>query len=88
MVIDGFSPQVWYVTLFYVISMTLLCSHLSHGVQSIFQTFGLRSKKAESLIKQFSIAYSLFIWLGFISIPLVINLFPKYFESLAKAVGH
>ncbi len=86
MVIDGFS--VWYVTLFYVISMTLLCSHLSHGVQSIFQTLGLRSKKAESLIKQISIAYSLFIWLGFISIPLVINLFPKYFESLAKAVGH
>lgn len=86
MVIHGFS--VWYVTLFYIISMTMLCSHLSHGVGSIFQTLGFRSKKAESLIKQFSIAYSLFIWVGFISIPLVINLLPKYFESLAKAVGH
>jgi len=73
MVIDGFS--VWYVTLFYVISMTLLCSHLSHGVGSIFQTLGLRSKKSAGLIKQVSIAYSLFIWLGFISIPVAILVF-------------
>lgn len=70
MVIDGFS--VWYVVLFYVIAMTLLCSHLMHGVGSIFQTLGLRSKKSEGLIKQVSIGYALFIWLGFISIPLAI----------------
>jgi succinate dehydrogenase / fumarate reductase cytochrome b subunit len=89
MVIDGFSGlQVIHVTAFYVIAMTLLCSHLMHGVQSIFQTLGLRSKKSESLIKLISIGYALFIWLGFISIPLGINLFPGYFEALAKATGH
>jgi len=88
MVIDGFSPKVWYVTAFYVIAMTLLCSHLMHGVQSIFQTLGFRSKKSESLIKQISIGYAIFIWIGFISIPLGINLFPGYFAALAKAVGH
>ena len=89
MVIDGFSGlSVLHVTAFYVIAMTLLCSHLMHGVGSIFQTLGLRSKKTESLIKQISIGYALFIWLGFISIPLVINLFPGYFAALAKAVGH
>lgn len=89
MVIDGFSGlSVLHVTAFYVIAMTLLCSHLMHGVGSIFQTLGLRSKKSESLIKQISIGYSLFIWLGFISIPLAINLFPGYFAALAKAVGH
>ena len=70
MVIDGFS--VWYVVLFYVIAMTLLCSHLMHGVGSIFQTLGFRSKNAATLIKQISIGYALFIWLGFISIPLAI----------------
>ncbi len=86
MVIDGFS--VWYVTLFYVIAMTLLCTHLMHGVGSIFQTLGFRSKRAASLIQQVSIGYSLFIWLGFISIPLAINLFPGYFAALAQAVGH
>ncbi len=89
MVIDGFSGlAVLHVTAFYVIAMTLLCSHLVHGVGSIFQTLGLRSKKSESLIKQISIGYALFIWLGFISIPLAINLFPGYFAALAKAVGH
>lgn len=86
MVIDGFS--VWYVTLFYVVAMTLLCSHLMHGVGSIFQTLGFRSKKAASLVQQLSLGYSLFIWFGFISIPLAINLFPGYFHALAQAVGH
>jgi succinate dehydrogenase / fumarate reductase cytochrome b subunit len=73
MVIDGFS--VWYVSLFYIIAMTLLASHLSHGFQSVFQTLGLRSKKTEGLLKQASIAYSLFIWLGFVSIPVAILVF-------------
>ncbi|MEX1114221.1 MAG: succinate dehydrogenase cytochrome b subunit [Akkermansiaceae bacterium] len=73
MVIDGFNW--WPATAFYVISMTLLCSHLMHGVGSIFQTLGFRSKKAASLIKQISIGYSLFIWIGFISIPIAILVF-------------
>jgi succinate dehydrogenase / fumarate reductase cytochrome b subunit len=73
MVIDGFSW--WPATVFYVIAMTLLCSHLMHGVGSIFQTLGFRSKKAAGLIKQISIGYSLFIWLGFISIPVAILVF-------------
>jgi succinate dehydrogenase / fumarate reductase cytochrome b subunit len=55
--------------------MTLLCSHLMHGVGSIFQTLGFRSKKAAGLIKQISIGYSLFIWIGFISIPIAILVF-------------
>jgi succinate dehydrogenase / fumarate reductase cytochrome b subunit len=73
MVIDGFNW--WPATAFYVISMTLLCSHLMHGVGSIFQTLGFRSKKAAGLIKQISIGYSLFIWIGFISIPIAILVF-------------
>ncbi|MDB4358032.1 succinate dehydrogenase cytochrome b subunit, partial [bacterium] len=40
MVIVGFSNPL--VAIFYIIAMTLLCSHLSHGVASIFQTLGLR----------------------------------------------
>lgn len=73
MVIDGFSW--WPATIFYVIAMTLLCSHLMHGVGSIFQTLGLRSKKSQGIIKQLSIGYAMFIWLGFISIPIAINFF-------------
>jgi len=73
MVIDGFSW--WPASLVYVIAMTLLCTHLMHGVGSIFQTLGFRSKKAASLISHISLGYSLFIWLGFISIPIAILVF-------------
>lgn len=70
MVVVGFE-NVW-VSLFYVIAMTLLCLHLTHGVASIFQTLGLRSRKAQDSIQMLSALYSLVIWAGFISIPLAI----------------
>ncbi len=73
MVILGFQNPL--VVLFYLIAITLLCSHLSHGVASIFQTLGLRSKKTAGPIKFISKAYALVIYLGFISIPLAILLF-------------
>lgn len=70
MVIDGFS--VWYVVLFYVLAMALLASHLTHGVQSVFQTLGWRSRKSAGLIDLFAKGYTAVIFLGFISIPLAI----------------
>ena len=73
MVIVGFQSPL--VVIFYIISMTLLCSHLSHGVSSIFQTLGLRSNKTETPIKIISKVYAIVIYLGFISIPLAILLF-------------
>ncbi|RYD48234.1 MAG: succinate dehydrogenase cytochrome b subunit [Verrucomicrobiaceae bacterium] len=73
MVIDGFS--VWYISAFYILAMTLLCSHLSHGVGAMFQTLGLRSKKSAPLVTCISKGYAILIWLGFISIPIAINFF-------------
>ncbi|WP_367872005.1 succinate dehydrogenase cytochrome b subunit [Luteolibacter sp. Populi] len=73
MVIDGFS--VWYVVLFYLIAMTMLCSHLSHGVGSMFQTLGFRSKKSAPMVTAISKGYALVIYLGFISIPIAILVF-------------
>lgn len=73
MVIDGFSW--WPASIFYVVAMTLLCSHLIHGVGSIFQTLGLRSKRSAGLIKQVSLGYSMVIWVGFVSIPVAILFF-------------
>ena len=73
MTVAGF--QKWYVVLFYVVSMGLLCSHLSHGVASIFQTLGLRTKKTADGIKRVSQAYALIIFFGFISIPISVCFF-------------
>jgi len=73
MVIRGFESPL--VSLFYVVAMTLLCSHLSHGVSSIFQTLGLRTKKTAKPIAIFSKAYALAIYVGFISIPIAVLVF-------------
>lgn len=73
MVIDGFS--VWYVVLFYLLAMTCLCSHLSHGVASMFQSLGLNSKRARPLLEKLSQTYAIVIWLGFVSIPIAILIF-------------
>ncbi|HBE95725.1 MAG TPA: hypothetical protein DDW68_00960 [Verrucomicrobiales bacterium] len=73
MVILGFQNS--FVVLFYIIAMTLLCSHLSHGVASIFQTLGLRSRKTASAIKLVSQTYAIIIYAGFLSIPIAIKLF-------------
>jgi len=70
MTIDGFN---WLpANFFYILAMTLLCSHLSHGVASIFQTLGLRFKKSEGVLRCVSLGYAWVIWLGFISIPIAI----------------
>ena len=77
MVIAGFNHHHWlnfFVVLFYAIAMTLLCSHISHGVASMFQTLGFRSKNAAGLIQRISLGYAAVIWLGFVSIPVAIML--------------
>jgi succinate dehydrogenase / fumarate reductase cytochrome b subunit len=74
MVIAGFQNSGLNIAVvaFYVIAMSLLCSHLSHGVGSIFQTLGLRSQKSQELIRKISLGYAFVIWAGFISVPLSI----------------
>lgn len=73
MVIVGF--QNWLVVIFYAISMTLLCSHLSHGFSSAFQTLGFRSAKTRDLLDKAGKVYSLLILVGFLSIPIAVRIF-------------
>jgi len=73
MVIDGFSWAP--ASLFYIVALTLLCSHLSHGFASVFQTLGIRSGKTCEFIRKLGWAYAILIYLGFISIPVSIWLF-------------
>jgi len=87
MTIAGF--QNLPVVLFYILAIGLLCSHLSHGVGSIFQTLGLRSKKTAKGIALFSKAYALIIFVGFISIPISVYFFglgEKEMEQTKAAV--
>lgn len=72
MVIDGFSW--WPASAFYILAMALLCSHLGHGVASIFQTLGLASHRTWPLFQKFGRAYALLILVGNCSIPIAILL--------------
>lgn len=73
MVIDGFSW--WPASVFYIIAMVLLCSHLSHGVASIFQTLGLATHRTWPLFEKLGKAYALLILVGNCSIPIAILVF-------------
>ena len=73
MVVAGF--QNWLVVIFYAIAMSLLCSHLSHGFSSTFQTLGFRSTKTKDLLDKAGKAYSILILIGFLSVPIAIRIF-------------
>ena len=72
MVVHGF--QDIRVALSYIAAMAVLCFHLSHGLESLFQSLGIRSEKTGSLIKKFAIGMSLLIFIGNCSIPVSILL--------------
>lgn len=67
MIILGFS-NIW-IAGFYIAAMALLCWHLSHGVSSMFQSLGFRNEVWRKRLNHFAVAYGLFIFVGFISIP-------------------
>lgn len=73
MVIHGFS--VWWVSAFYLLAMALLCSHLGHGIASVFQTIGFSSAKTRPLFNVISHAYAWVIFVGFASIPVAVLVF-------------
>lgn len=67
-VVKGFSSVP--ISAFYILSMALLCTHLSHGFASVFQTLGLRSARTSALLKLVGGLYALVIFVGNVSIPL------------------
>ena len=60
---------------FYVLALGGLALHLSHGVQSALQTFGLNHPRYTPLIRKFGLMFAGFIFLGFASMPLYFGFF-------------
>lgn len=71
-VVKGFS--VWYVSLFYIVAMGMLCTHLYHGVWSMFQSLGISHPSYTPKIKLAAAAFATIIAVGNISIPLSVLL--------------
>ncbi len=72
MVIKGFQEPL--VSGFYILGVILLGFHLSHAVQSMFQTLGLNNPKYFGTIEKASVAFGAIIALALISIPVSILL--------------
>lgn len=70
MMILGFRQPV--VVLFYLIGMFLLFLHLSHGLGAMFQSLGWKSPAYTPLITTFAKTVSWLVFLGYISIPILI----------------
>jgi succinate dehydrogenase / fumarate reductase, cytochrome b subunit len=58
----------------YLVALVLLGFHLTHGVRSIFQSFGLLHPAYQPLIKRAGVAYAVVVAAGFISQPLFVFL--------------
>ena len=69
-VINGFRVPV--VAGFYVFAIALLCTHLRHGLWSIFQTLGFHHERYMKRIKTVAALIALAIFLGFVSIPIAV----------------
>jgi succinate dehydrogenase / fumarate reductase cytochrome b subunit len=69
MMVQGLSH--FWVSVFYIVSMALLCLHLSHGVSSTFQSLGIR-KRTWLLIDRFAKMAAILLFVGNTSIPLAV----------------
>jgi len=70
MMVSSFQ-NIW-VSGFYLIAMALLCLHLTHGFQSVFQTLGLRTRRLAPLLSVASVGLGWFLFLGNAAIVLAI----------------
>lgn len=70
------------IALTYVFAMFVLCAHLRHGVQSVFQTLGLSNENTRRGFDKLAIAAALLIFAGNTSIVAC-----SYFGVFKTAVG-
>jgi succinate dehydrogenase / fumarate reductase cytochrome b subunit len=70
MVLSSFKDLV--VSLIYVVAMGALLLHLTHGIQSSFQTLGLNNERTIPVIARTGSLMAYVLFIGFVSIPIII----------------
>lgn len=61
-------------TIFYILSMAVVATHVDHGVWSLLQTLGINNLECMPVLRVISSATSLFVGIGFGSLPVFITL--------------
>ena len=80
LVVESFGNPFY--TLFYLVVMALLGSHLYHGIWSAFQSLGLANDNYLPRIKWAGYAASVLLAVGFFFLPLIIFLMNDYFMQI------
>ena len=70
MMVIGFSNPI--ISVFYIISMTLLSLHLSHGVSSMFQSLGLKNRKYSKAIDRLALVAAIVLIIGYSAVPIAV----------------
>ena len=59
-------------SIFYIVAVTAVGMHLSHGFQSTFQTFGIDRDQFNGLVDKVSVILGVIVALGFSAIPIYV----------------
>jgi succinate dehydrogenase / fumarate reductase cytochrome b subunit len=66
------SFRIWWVALFYVVSMIALGLHLFHGAWSSVRSIGVSPESSEPLHHRISLAIAMLVWAAFTAIPVAV----------------
>jgi succinate dehydrogenase / fumarate reductase, cytochrome b subunit len=66
------SFRIWWVSLFYVISMIALGLHLAHGAWSSVRSIGASAPSPQPLHRRISIVVAILVWAAFTAIPVAV----------------
>ena len=82
--------QKWFFTLFYVVAMALLGSHLYHGAWSLFQTLGLDNPDRNRGLRLFAAISAVVVFVGFCAVPVLffVGVLPAPKETVMMTPVH
>lgn len=63
------SFRIWWVTLFYVVSMIALGLHIYHGAWSSVRSIGASQPRPRPLHRRAALVIAVILWLGFTAVP-------------------
>src|SRR6266480_1686727 len=66
------SFRIWWVALFYVVSMIALGLHLFHGAWSSVRSIGVSPSSPQPLHRRLSLLIAVFVWAAFTAIPMAV----------------
>lgn len=81
----GWFANPWY-SLFYVLAVGGVGLHLSHGVQSALQTFGVSHPRYTPALKKLGLGFAVLIFLGFASLPVYFGFIHKTADACCAPI--